>query len=75
VNLLHLNAPHEESLKVFSAHPGDDIEFELHCRLCGMVSETTVTVPDPRMGSLKLVYRCPLCSHPGMLVLGPVEEN
>lgn len=66
---------HEAGMKVFAAVPGDDIEFEVHCRMCRMVSEATVTVPDPRMGSLKLIYRCPGCLYSGQLVLSPVEET
>lgn len=66
---------HEGGLKVFSAVPGDDIEFLYGCRICGQVSEATFTVPDPRMGSIKILAACPRCKAPGMLVLGPVEET
>lgn len=74
MNFLHLNRMHEEAFKVFDAVPGSDIEFEYHCR-CGMVSEATFTVPHPRMGSIKILARCPQCHVPGQLVLSPVEES
>lgn len=75
MNLIGKSRVHEEGLKVFAAVPGNDIEFEVHCRMCGQVSEATITVPDPRMGSLKLIYRCPQCLYSGMLVLSPVKES
>lgn len=75
MNLSHLNRPHEEATKVFWAEAGCDVEFEVHCRICGQVAETTITVPDTRMGSIKLLYRCPGCLYSGMLVLSPIEET
>ncbi len=61
---------HERAVKAFAARPGDIIESELHCN-CGRVYEFTTTVPEPAMGSQKLLWRC-TCGRSGMLVCSPL---